>query len=169
MLDALLAQSGNTALIMGLIALIGLLLQKKSATDVISGTMKTVIGFMVFNIGSSAMSDVVNTFTELFNTAFGIEGVTTQVEVATGLALNTYGTEVALVMLLGFVMNLVFAKLTRFKAIFLTGQHFLYFACVIALIFIANGMPTPVTIVAGGVLLGFFGAALPSVCQPFYE
>lgn len=167
MLDALLAQSRNTALIMGLIALIGLLLQKKSATDVISGTMKTVIGFMVFNIGSSAMSDVVNTFTELFNTAFGIEGVTTQVEVATGLALNTYGTEVALVMLLGFVMNLVFAKLTRFKAIFLTGQHFLYFACVIALIFIANGMPTPVTIVAGGVLLGFFGAALPSVCQPF--
>lgn len=167
MLDAILAQSRNTALIMGLIALIGLLLQKKSATDVISGTMKTVIGFMVFNIGSSAMSDVVNTFTELFNTAFGIEGVTTQVEVATGLALNTYGTEVAMVMLLGFAMNLVFAKLTRFKAIFLTGQHFLYFACVIALIFIANGMPTPVTIVAGGILLGFFGAALPSLCQPF--
>lgn len=167
MLDALLAQSRNTALIMGLIALIGLLLQKKSATDVISGTMKTVIGFMVFNIGSSAMSDVVNTFTELFNTAFGIEGVTTQVEVATGLALNTYGTEVAMVMLLGFAMNLVFAKLTRFKAIFLTGQHFLYFACVIALIFIANGMPTPVTIAAGGILLGFFGAALPSLCQPF--
>lgn len=167
MLDALLAQSRNTALIMGIIALIGLLLQKKSATDVISGTMKTVIGFMVFNIGSSAMSTVVGTFTELFNTAFGIEGVTTQVEIATGLALNTYGTEVALVMLLGFAMNLVFARLTRFKSIFLTGQHFLYFSCVIALVFIANGMPTVVTIVAGGILMGFCGAALPSFCQPF--
>lgn len=43
MLDAILAQSRNTALIMGLIAMIGLLLQKKHATDVISGTMKTVI------------------------------------------------------------------------------------------------------------------------------
>lgn len=167
MLDAILAQSRNTALIMGMIALIGLLLQKKSATDVISGTMKTVIGFMVFNIGSGAMSSVVQTFTELFNMAFGIEGVTTQVEVATGLALNTYGTEVAMVMLLGFVMNLVFAKFTKFKAIFLTGQHFLYFACVIALIFIANGLPTPVTVIAGGILLGFCGAALPSFCQPF--
>lgn len=167
MLDAILAQSRNTALIMGLIALIGLLLQKKSATQVISGTMKTVIGFMVFNIGSASMSTVVQTFTELFNTAFGIEGVTTQVEVATGLALNTYGTEVAMVMLLGFVMNLVFAKFTRFKAIFLTGQHFLYFACVIALIFIANGLSTPVTVIAGGILLGFCGAALPSICQPF--
>ena len=56
---------------MGLVALIGLLLQKKSAVDTISGTVKTVIGFMVFNIGSNAMSAVVNDFTTLFNTAFG--------------------------------------------------------------------------------------------------
>lgn len=167
MLDALLAQSRNTALIMGLIAFIGLVLQKKSITDVIRGTTKTVIGFMVFNIGSSAMSGVVSTFTELFNTAFGIAGVTTQVEVATGLALNTYGTEVAMVMLFGFVMNLVFAKFTKFKSIFLTGQHFLYFACVIALIFIANGIPTIATVLIGGALLGFCGAALPTLCQPF--
>ena len=34
MLDAILAQSRNTALIMGLVALIGLLLQKKSAVAV---------------------------------------------------------------------------------------------------------------------------------------
>lgn len=166
MLDAILAQSRNTALIMGLIALIGLLLQKKSATDVMSGTMKTVIGFMVFNIGSNAMSAVITTFNELFNTGFGINGVTTQVEVATGLALNTYGTEVAMVMLLGFVVNLIVAKFTRFKAIFLTGQHFLYFACVLALVFIANGLPMPVTVIGGGILLGFCGAALPSMCQP---
>ena len=167
MLDAILAQSRNTALIMGLIALIGLLLQKKSATDVMSGTMKTVIGFMVFTLGSNAMSAVVTTFTDLFNTGFGIQGVTTQVEVATGLALNTYGTEVALVMLLGFVVNLVVAKFTRFKAIFLTGQHFLYFACVLALVFISAGLPMGVTVIGGGILLGFFGAALPSLCQPF--
>ena len=45
MLDAIMAQCRNTSLIMGVIALVGLLLQKKSATDVMSGTMKTVIGF----------------------------------------------------------------------------------------------------------------------------
>ena len=167
MLDAILAQSRNTALIMGLVALIGLLLQKKSAVDTISGTVKTVIGFMVFNIGSNAMSAVVNDFTTLFNTAFGIAGVTTQVELATALALDTYGTEVALVFVIGFVMNLVFAKFTPFKSIFLTGQHFLYFACVIALVFIANDMPMAVTVVVGGILLGFCGSALPTLCQRF--
>ena len=66
-------------------------------------------------------------------------------------------------------MNLVFAKFTPFKSIFLTGQHFLYFACVIALVFIANDMPMAVTVVVGGILLGFCGAALPTLCQRFMK
>lgn len=169
MLDAFLMQLRDTSLIMGIIALVGLLLQKKSGVDTFSGTVKTIIGFMIFNIGSDAMSAQVTTFSTMFNTAFNVQGVVTQVEVATSLALNTYGTEVALVMVFGFIMNLVFAKITNFKAIFLTGQHFLYFACVLALVFIALGAPFLVTVILGGIVLGFCGAALPSLCQPFVE
>lgn len=141
MLNAFLMQMRDTALIMGIIALVGLLLQKKSAVDTFAGTVKTIIGFMIFNIGSSAMSAQITTFGAMFSTAFNVQGVVTQVEVATSLALDTYGTEVALVMVFGFIMNLVFAKITPRKAIFLTGQHFLYFACVLALVFIALGAP----------------------------
>ena len=167
MLDAILAQLRDTSVIMGVIALVGLLLQKKSAVDVFSGTVKTMIGFMVFNIGSSAMSSQVTVFSDMFSRAFQVSGVVTQVEVATSLALQTYGTEVAMVMVLGFIMNLVFAKFTKFKAVFLTGQHFLYFACVLALVFISLGAPFMVTVILGGVILGFCGAALPTLCQPF--
>lgn len=167
MLDAILAQTRNTALIVGLIAFIGLMLQKKSATEVISGTAKTIIGFMIFSIGSSAIGGIVTNFTTLFNAGFNIQGVTTQVEIATALALDTFGTEVALVLLVGFVANLIFARFTPFKAIFLTGQHFLYFACVLALVFIAHDAPGYVTILAGGTILGFCGAALPTLAQPF--
>jgi PTS system ascorbate-specific IIC component len=113
------------------------------------------------------MSAVVTNFSTLFNLGFGITGVTTQVEVATALALNTYGTEVAMVFVLGFIFNLLFAKFTPFKAIFLTGQHFLYFACVLALVFIAAGSPFWMTTILGGIILGFCGAALPTLCQPF--
>lgn len=169
MLNAFLMQMRDTALIMGIIALVGLLLQKKSAVDTFAGTVKTIIGFMIFNIGSSAMSAQITTFGAMFSTAFNVQGIVTQVEVATSLALDTYGTEVALVMVFGFVMNLVFAKITPWKAIFLTGQHFLYFACVLALVFIALGAPIAVTVICGGVVLGFCGAALPSLCQPFVE
>lgn len=167
MVEALLGQVRNTALIVGLVAFIGLLLQKKSASEVISGTTKTILGFMIFNIGSGAISGVVTNFSTLFNTGFGIDGVTTQVEIATSLALNTYGTEVALIFVLGFIFNLIFAKFTPFKSIFLTGQHFLYFACVLALVFLSLGFASPIVIVAGGIILGFCGAFLPTLCQPF--
>ncbi|MFR3998695.1 MAG: PTS transporter subunit IIC, partial [Paratractidigestivibacter faecalis] len=56
MVNAILMQLRDTAVIMGVIALVGLLLQKKSAVDVFSGTVKTIIGFLIFNIGSDAMS-----------------------------------------------------------------------------------------------------------------
>lgn len=167
MIEALLAQSRNTALIVGIISFVGLVLQKKTTEQVISGTAKTIIGFMIFNIGSAAIGSIVGNFTKLFNNGFGIDGVTTQVEVATGMALNTYGTEVAMVVLVGFVANLLFAKFTPFKAIFLTGQHFLYFACVLALVFIAHGFNSLWTIIFGGILLGLCGAALPTIAQPF--
>lgn len=163
MIDALLGQVRNTALIVGVVALVGLILQKKSLSEIISGTTKTILGFMIFNIGSGAISGVVTNFSTLFNTGFGIQGVTTQVEVATSLALNTYGLEVALVFVLGFIFNLLVAKFTKFKAIFLTGQHFLYFACVLALVFISLGFSTPVVVVVGGLVLGICGAALPSL------
>ncbi len=167
MLNAILMQLRDTAVIMGIVALVGLLLQKKSAVDVFSGTVKTIVGFLIFNIGADAMSAQVTIFSNMFSTAFQVNGVVTQVEVATALALNSYGTEVALVMVFGFIMNLVFARITRFKAVFLTGQHFLYFACVLALVFIALGAPAPVTVLLGGTILGICGAALPSLCQPF--
>ena len=167
MIEALLAQSRNTALIVGIISFVGLVLQKKTTEQVISGTAKTIIGFMIFNIGSASIGTIVNNFTKLFNNGFGIDGVTTQVEVATGMALNTYGTEVAMVVLVGFVANLLFAKFTPFKAIFLTGQHFLYFACVLALVFIAHGFNSFWTILFGGIVLGLCGAALPTIAQPF--
>ena len=167
MIEALLAQSRNTALIVGIISFVGLVLQKKTTEQVISGTAKTIIGFMIFNIGSAAIGSIVGNFTNLFNNGFGIDGVTTQVEVATGMALNTYGTEVAMVVLVGFVANLLFAKFTPFKAIFLTGQHFLYFACVLALVFIAHGFNSLWTILFGGIILGLCGAALPTIAQPF--
>lgn len=169
MLEALLGQVRNTSLIVGVVALVGLLLQKKTAKEVIEGTTKTILGFMIFNIGSGALSGVVTNFSTLFNAGFGIEGVTTQVEVATSLALDKFGLEVALVFVLGFVFNLLIAKFTRFKSIFLTGQHFLYFGCVLALVFIALGFSTPVVVIAGGFILGLCGAALPMLAQPFMK
>lgn len=43
----------QAAVIIGLIACLGLVLQKKSVGTVLSGTMKTMLGFLVLSAGST--------------------------------------------------------------------------------------------------------------------
>ena len=54
----------NETIFLGLVALIGLLLQKKKFPQVVDGTVKTIIGLTVLTSGAgiliSAMSPVVN-------------------------------------------------------------------------------------------------------------
>ena len=41
---------GEASLLIGLLALVGLLIQKKPAEKVIAGTIKTIVGFLIFGI-----------------------------------------------------------------------------------------------------------------------
>jgi ascorbate PTS system EIIC component len=157
----------NAGILVGLISMIGLILQKKSADEVIKGTAKTIIGFLIFNIGSAAIGVTLTNFNTMFQKGFGITGVVTQVEAATALAQGKFGTIVAIVMVIGFAMNLFFARFTPFKNIFLTGQHSLYFACVLTLVLKGCNVSNTVTIIVGGILLGFSAASLPSLCQKY--
>ncbi len=147
--------------------LLGLVAQRKSSTEVMTGTFKTIIGFLVFGLGASAMSGALQNFNKLFQIGFNITGVVASPEAATALAQKEYGFVVSSVLILGFVMNLVFARFTKLKNIFFTGGHSLFFACVLALILKSYGYDDTVTIIAGGTILGFAAAALPQLCQPF--
>lgn len=157
----------NAGILVGLISMVGLILQRKSADDVFKGTAKTIIGFLIFNIGSAALSTSLGNFNTLFQKGFHITGVVTQVEAATALAQNNFGTIVALVMIIGFAANLLFARITPFKNIFLTGQHSLYFACVLTLVLKACGVSNTTTIILGGIILGLSAASLPNLAQPY--
>lgn len=155
------------AVLLGVVAFIGLVLQKKSPTEVFTGASKTLIGFLIFGIGASAMTGALQNFNKLFQYGFGITGVIASPEAATALAQGTYGFEVSLTLILGFVLNLVFARITKFKNIFFTTGHSLFFSCVLVLIMKAHGVNSAVTIAVGGTILGFMSAALPQFCQPF--
>ena len=48
----------QAAVVVGLIALLGLVLQKKPIGTVVSGTMKTILGFLVLSAGSRRLFQV---------------------------------------------------------------------------------------------------------------
>ena len=43
---------GQAAILLGIIVLLGLLLQKKSASEVVQGVIKAIIGFLIINAGA---------------------------------------------------------------------------------------------------------------------
>lgn len=156
---------GNSSILVGFIAFIGLLLQKKSWDKVLIGTIKTIVGFLIFSAGAGVGVASLNSFQALFTQGFGLDGVLPLAEAVTAMAQNKFGSIVALIMVAGFAMNLVVARFTPFKYIFLTGQHNLYLAALLTVILKANGMSDGATIAIGSVILGICAAIFPAIAQ----
>lgn len=156
---------GTSSILVGFIAMFGLILQKKSRDKVAIGTIKTIVGFVIFSAGSSLATSSLNSFQTLFTKAFNLEGVLPLAEAVTALAQNKFGSIVALIMVAGFIANLIVARFTPLKYIFLTGQHNLYLAALLTVIFKANGVSDGLTIFLGAVILGVSAALFPAIAQ----
>ncbi|HIR98292.1 MAG TPA: PTS ascorbate transporter subunit IIC [Candidatus Merdisoma faecalis] len=120
------------AWMIGLIVLIGYILLKKPWYDVLGGTLKAVIGYMILAVGSSGL---VNNFRpvlvglgERFNLDamvidpyFGQNAVTAGVEEVFGKPFS----QVMILLLLAFVINILlvrFRKITKLRSLFTTGH-----------------------------------------------
>ncbi len=158
---------GQASLLVGTMALVGLLLQKKSSVAVITGTFKTVVGFLIFGAGAGVAVGALANFQTLFSEGFNVQGVLPLAEAVTAMAQTRFPAVIALVMVLGFVMNLLIARFTKFKYIFLTGQHNLFLAAMLTVIFKALGLSDIVTVVLGAIFLGLSASMYPSIAQPF--
>lgn len=154
------------AIFVGLIALLGLLLQKKDPQTCIKGTIKTILGFIVLNAGASVVQDAIIPFGDLFQIAFGVEGVVPNNEAITSLGLTDYAVQTASIFALGMCLNIVLARFSRLKYIFLTGHHALYMSCLIAILMSIAGLSGVQLIITGALLMGLLMAVFPALMQP---
>lgn len=166
MLDLILDILSVPAILVGLIALIGLILQKKSASDVLKGTIKTILGFLVLSGGADIAVGALSHFGVMFQEAFNVQGVVPHNEAVVAMALETYGTSTALIMAFGMLANILIARYTKLKYIFLTGHHTLYMAAMIAVILVVAGLQGVPLVIVGSIILGFVMAFFPAIAQP---
>ena len=158
------------AILVGLLAMLGLVLQGKPTSAIIKGTIKTIAGFVVLGAGASyLLSGSLNDFGTLFNFAFKMQGVVPNNEAIVSQALTQYGQATALIMCFGMVANIVLARFSRMKYIFLTGHHTLYMACMIAVILSVGGLSGIPLIIGGSALLGLVMVISPALLQPSME
>lgn len=166
-LDFIVNILSTPAILVGLLALVGLCLQRKPIEDVVKGTIKTIVGFLVLSAGAGFLqTGSLLAFGELFNYAFNMQGVVPNNEAVVADALQNFGTSSALIMAIGMALNIVLARFSRMPYIFLTGHHTLYMACMIAVILGGAGhLEGAALYLAGGCLLALIMVLSPAYCQ----
>ncbi|GAA0742603.1 PTS ascorbate transporter subunit IIC [Clostridium oceanicum] len=156
-------------LFLGIVALVGLLFQKKSGSEVVKGTSKTIIGVIVLMKAVDIIVASIDPLSKAFTKLYAIPSTNAVKPIGFTNFVGQYGSTIGLVMVLAFAINLIVAKFTRFKNIFLTGHVFFWMAFLFVAIGIEGSLSGTKLIVFATALLSFYIIVTPALIRPFVK
>ena len=162
------------AIIVGAIALVGLLAQRKPVQDVVTGTVKTALSLLIIAGGTTVLVAGLSPIQSMFEMAFPDGGLTTfvtfdeaVVSAAQTSGVGTIGSEIGLTLLFGFIVHLILARITPFKFVYLTGHMIWVHAGAFTILIHSLGFSPVWTVVIASVLDGVYMTLAPALAQPF--
>ncbi len=160
---------GEASILIGIIVMMGLVLQKKSFSDTVVGTLKGILGFLIIGAGAGIIIGALLTFEPIWTEVFGLEKASLNDIIGQESFISLYGSSVTMAMAIGFVINLILARFTSFKYVYLTG-HMMFWTTMVFAGVAVNTVPD----VAGwkltlfiAVIMGIYWTLQPAITQPF--
>ncbi|WP_052663602.1 PTS ascorbate transporter subunit IIC [[Mycoplasma] testudinis] len=133
---------GTPAILIGLFAMIGSLLLRKKATDVLLSLFKTMAGFLILGGGAGVLSGALANFQVLFVDLFGVNGVIPNNDAFAG-QLFAIAPQIAqlgsIIMVVSMILNLLLAYTSRFKYVFLSGHVLFYMSLMLSGVMVLSG------------------------------
>lgn len=157
---------GETAILIGFIAFIGLLLQKKPFYQILEGTTKAILGYIILQFGAQLAIGYLSKFVVLFERTWDIDGIIPNDELLAGLSQWFYGKEIAYIMIVGVILHLLIARFTRIKYIFLTGHQILFMSSLLATSLGNTHISMFMQVIIGAAVLALSMSLFPALCQP---
>lgn len=155
------------ALLMGLMAFVGLIALRKPANKVMTGTVKPILGYLMLGAGADFIVSNLNPLGEMIQKGFNISGVIPNNEAIVSVAQKVLGVETMSIFVVGYIVNLIIARFTKYKYIFLTGHHSFFMACLLSAVLQTAGFEGATLIAIGGAFLGLISAILPAIGQKY--
>ena len=155
------------AFLMGLIAMVGLIALKKPAHKVMTGTLGPILGYLMLAAGANVITTNLDPLSQMIQHGFNITGVVPNNEAITSVAQKVLGVETMSILLVGLIFNLLIARFTRYKYIFLTGHHSFFMACLLSATLGAIGFKGVTLVLAGGFILGAWSSISPAIGQKY--
>jgi len=156
---------GVAAIFIALIALVGLLLQKKSFNEVLTGTIKTAVGYVILQQGVTIL---VSSIIPLANVIGGMNPSGTKLTDMGSVAfMAQYGSEIGITMLCAFLLNLLIARFTKWKTVFLTGHMLYWFPFVFIAVGVDAGLRGLPLLAAGIITSTAYFVIAPNLARPY--
>lgn len=166
MLDIIVSLLNNAAVVLAIVVALGLILDKRSGSDVVAGTIKTLLGYLVLSAGSSLICTALSSFSSVFTEAFGLVGFVAEDNALVAAVQTVLGFETSMIMVLAFVINLIIARVTKWKYVFLTGHMMFSMAGTMAIVLHQMGITGWTAVAIGSVVQGICQVLFPALAQP---
>lgn len=154
----------NPPVLLGLIAMIGLLLQGKSLSEVIKGTLMAAFGMIILDTGVGilvgSIAPINGAFSKVINGSVG-EGLNDATFTA------SFGGEVGLSMFIGLILHLIIAKFTPIKTIFLTGHMIWWFPFIFVAAGVEAGLSGPILIGSSAIFSALYWSIMPWILRKY--
>lgn len=157
------------ALFLGIIAALGLIMQKKSVSDIISGTFKTIIGVVILTQGTNILVNSILPLSDAFNALYNIPAEGKLNPIGSDNFINTYGSQIGLAMLLAFLINVLVARFTRIKHVFLTGHMLFWFPFIFTATAVESGLSGASIVIFATLFTALYIIIAPALIKPFVK
>lgn len=161
----------EASIFLGLIALIGLLLQRRGFVDVLDGTIKTVIGIIILNAGINIVLEALIPLTQTLNSSLGVQAIMPDCFGPFGVVMQTLAQQVSLTFVCAFLIHILLVRIIPkkgFKNVFLTGHIMLFQSAWFVMMFgYTLHLEGTVLIVASALGTGILWTVLPAMARPF--
>lgn len=161
----------KASILVGLITMVGLIALKKPFGSIVSSTIKTILGFLILDAGAGVVVGAIAPLNTLLFTGFKLTGALPVNEIFVALAQEKLGQQIAFVFALSFVINIIIARFTPLKYIFLTGHHILFMSTLtVGLLGLSVITNNPLLlIVVAALITGVSMVVFPALSAPYME
>lgn len=156
----------NPPVLLGLIAAIGLIVQKKNIADIIKGSLSAAFGMLILDTGVGLIVGTISPINDAFQ-----ETIAEGVEVGEALSDVTFtadfGGEVGMAMFLALVLHLLIARFTPVKTIFLTGHMIWWFPFIFVAAGVEGGLSGFGLVIFGAILSALYWSFMPWIMRKY--
>lgn len=156
----------NPPILLGGVAMLGLVLQKKKIDDIIKGSLLAALGMFILQQGVGVLVGA-------------IAPVNTTIQIALGAVVESgfndqtfttnYGGMIGIAMLLGFILHILIARFTPLKNIFLTGHFLWWIPFIFTAVGVENNFYGAKLILFSAILSAIYWSVIPYLLKPFVQ